>query len=58
MMSESSVEFVAFDGLMIARCCRDWPAVPPGQGGACRLCGKRPKLIFETYIGKQHNNEE
>lgn len=47
-------DYLAFEGLIIARCCRDWPAVPPGQGGTCKQCGKKPQIIWEEYIGPYH----
>lgn len=54
MVSDLFEGYRVFEGLIIARCCRDWPAVPPGQGGSCKQCGKKPKIIWEEYIGPYH----
>lgn len=57
-MSTDKPELHVFEDLIIGRCCRDWPVVPPGQGGSCKLCGKRPQIIWEPYVGPLHKNEE
>jgi hypothetical protein len=54
MAVDTSKDYRAFEGLITARCCRDWPAVPPGQGGSCKLCGQRPTISWDTYIGEYH----